>query len=74
MEDKLKKVEDLQQIALNIYGKYNIDKSLLWMVEEVGEVIASIRKKHSKETVQEEIGDLIAWIFNICNILDITTK
>jgi mazG nucleotide pyrophosphohydrolase domain len=63
--------DDIQEIALNIYGKYDLDKSLLWMTEEFGEVIKAIHKHDSKEHIVEEIGDLSAWILCLCNILDI---
>lgn len=66
-----KKVDEVQEIALNIYGKYDLDKSMLWMTEEFGEVIAAIRKGHNKEHICEELGDLSAWILCLCNILDI---
>ncbi len=66
-----KNADEIQEIALNIYGKYDLEKSMLWMTEEFGEVISAIRKGHSKEHICEEIGDLSAWILCLCNILDI---
>lgn len=64
-------LDQLQKEALNIYGKYDLNKSLIWMTEEFGEVIQAIRKQKSKEDITEEIGDLFAWIICISNILDI---
>ena len=32
-------VEALQEDALLIYGKYDLDKSIVWMAEEFGEVV-----------------------------------
>ena len=76
--EKIKEVEDIaaladkiQEYALNIYGKYDLEKSMLWMTEEFGEVISAIRKNKSREDICGEIGDLTAWILCICNILDI---
>lgn len=66
-------LENLQNDALNIFGKYDLDKSLIWMTEEYGEMIQEIRKK-SKEDITEEMGDLFAWILCISNILDIKLK
>lgn len=63
--------DDIQKYALNIYGKYDLKESLLWMTEEFGEVVAAIRKNKSKDDVRGEIGDLTAWILCLCNILDI---
>lgn len=64
-------VDKIQDIALNIYGKYDLEKSMLWMTEEFGEFFKAIRKKESKENITEEMGDLLAWIFCMGNILDI---
>jgi NTP pyrophosphatase (non-canonical NTP hydrolase) len=61
----------IQAIALKIYGRYDLEKSMIWMVEEMGEVISAIRKGKSKEEISGEMGDLMAWIFCISNILDI---
>ena len=41
------------------------------MTEEFGEVIQAIRKGKSKEDITEEIGDLMAWILCVSNILNI---
>ena len=56
---------------VNIYGKYDLNLSMLWMTEELGEVVAAIRKGLPEHEVTEELGDLIVWIFNIGNILNI---
>ena len=78
MNDELQKsllvaenAKKIQDIALKIYGKYDLEKSMLWMTEEFGEVISAIRKGHDKTHITEEIGDLTAWILCLCNILDI---
>ena len=69
-----KNIEELQQTALKLYGRYELDKSLLWFVEEVGEIVSGIRKKKSKEHIEGEIGDALAWIFSLSNILDIKVE
>lgn len=72
METCLKTIEEIQNMALNIYGKNELDKSIIWMVEELGEVVAAIRKGHSTEIIQGELGDLVVWILKLCNIFDIS--
>lgn len=37
-------VDEIQRVALEIYGKYDLEKSMLWMTEEFGEFFKSIRK------------------------------
>ena len=70
-EKDLELIEKLQNNAKNIYGTYELDKSLIWMTEEFGEVIQAIRKKKSRDEIAEEIGDLVAWVLCISNILNI---
>lgn len=64
-------VDEVQNVAMEIYGRYDLEKSMLWMTEEFGEFFKSIRKEESKERIMEEMGDLLAWILCMGNILDI---
>ena len=64
-------VDEIQRVALEIYGKYDLEKSMLWMTEEFGEFFKSIRKEEDQKDIAGEMGDLLAWIFCIGNILDI---
>jgi ATP phosphoribosyltransferase len=64
-------LDQIQELALSIYGRYDVEKSLIWMVEEIGEVVAAIRKGKSKEEILGEIGDLSAWVVCLCNILEL---
>ncbi|PAB24562.1 hypothetical protein CC205_27575 [Pseudomonas savastanoi pv. nerii] len=59
----------LQKIFLKVYGTYEIDKSCLWLTEEVGEFIAAIRKGKSREEIQGELGDIAVWVFSLANSL-----
>lgn len=34
----IEEMDEIQNVALEIYGKYDIDKSMLWMTEEFGEL------------------------------------
>lgn len=64
-------ISNIQNEALKIYGKYELDKSMIWMMEEFGELVQAIRKNKDKKHIQEELGDLVAWVFCLSNILDI---
>jgi NTP pyrophosphatase (non-canonical NTP hydrolase) len=64
------RVEDVQRLALRLYGTYDLDKSLLWLTEELGEFVASIRKGHQPRLIAAELGDVLAWLINLSNILD----
>ena len=63
--------DKIQQVVLEIYGKYDLNKSIIWMVEELGEFVSAIRKKRTKCEIESEMGDLLAWVLCISNILDI---
>lgn len=67
----IRNIDDIQDEALRIYGKYDLEKSMLWMTEEFGEFFKAIRKKCSHEEIKGEMGDLLAWIFCMGNILEI---
>lgn len=64
-------IDKIQEEALKIYGRYDLEKSMLWMTEEFGEFFKAIRKNKTKSEITEEMGDLLAWILCMGNILDI---
>ena len=72
--EDIKKVDILQEDSLKIYGKYDLEKSMLWMTEEFGEFFKSIRKNDPLEEIEGEMGDLLAWIFVLGNILGINVS
>lgn len=63
--------KQIQGVSLELHGKYDRDKALLWFVEEVGELIAAIRKGRCKEDVFGEFSDVLVWVVCLSNILDI---
>ncbi len=67
----IRNIDNIQNEALKIYGKYDLEKSMLWMTEEFGEFFKAIRKDCTKEEITGEMGDLLAWILCMGNILDI---
>lgn len=69
--DDIGGIDAIQDEALNIYGKYDLEKSMLWMTEEYGEFYKAIRKNCSKDEITGEMGDLLAWILCMGNILGI---
>lgn len=68
---EISNIDVIQDEALRIYGRYDLEKSMLWMTEEFGEFFKAIRKNAPKNEITEEMGDLLAWILCMGNILDI---
>ena len=69
MKRLVSNVQEIQKIAMQLYGKYDKKESLIWMTEEFGEVVSAIHKKESIERISSEFGDLLAWVFCFGNIL-----
>ena len=43
------------------------DGTLLWFVEEVGELVRAIRRKERKN-LEEEFGDVYAWLASLASL------
>jgi len=71
------KISEFQKLMKDLYfhqdSKRGIEKTFIWLVEEVGE-LASILKKGSEpdsNKISEEMADIIAWISSLANLLEI---
>lgn len=67
-------IKEFQKMMDEIYGsrdrKRGVEKTFLWVIEEVGELVRGIRKK-SKEEIENEFADVVAWLFSLANLLDV---
>ncbi len=67
-------IAKFQKIIKDIYyakdSQRGTAKSFSWFMEEVGELARDIRKE-DKKAQEYEIGDVLAWLVSIANILDI---
>jgi NTP pyrophosphatase (non-canonical NTP hydrolase) len=61
----------LQRAALGIYGRLEPDRALVWTVEELGELAQAVRRKEDHARLEEELGQLTAWMLCLANILDV---
>jgi len=65
-------MKDFQKMIYEIYytrdSARGIDKTMLWLVEEVGELAEAVRKD---DKIGEEIADVIAWVTSIANLYDV---
>lgn len=67
-------IREFQNLMTNLYGdrdqKRGVEKSLLWLQTEIGELLEAYLENDS-EAIQEEIADVFAWFCSVCNLLGI---
>ncbi len=70
-------VREFQRLMEEIYGKKDRERgpegTMLWLVEEVGELAEAVRKGDVK-AAEEELADIIAWAFSLANVLGIDVE
>lgn len=71
VETTLPALRELQRVALGIYGRLEPDRALVWTVEELGELAQAVRRQEGRARLQEELGQLTAWMLCLANILDL---
>ena len=54
-----------------IYGRLEPDRALVWTVEELGELAQAVRRSEGRARLEEELGQLTAWMLCLANILDV---
>lgn len=64
-------IGEFQQLMKDLYFHRDImrgkDKTMLWIVEEVGELAEAVREDEV-DMVKEELADVIAWITSLANL------
>ena len=67
-------IKEFQNLMKDLYlerdQKRGLDKTLLWLQSEEGELVDAYLKK-DLSSVEEEIADVFAWLCSVCNLLDI---
>ena len=71
VETALPGLRSLQRTALGIYGRLEPDRALVWTVEELGELAQAVRRGEDRARLEEELGQLTAWMLCLANILDV---
>ena len=68
---------NLRDVQRKIYEEYyekdserGLERTFMWFIEEVGELSEAIIKG-TRESVEEEIADVFAWLVSLANLLDI---
>jgi len=64
-------IDEFQGLIEDIYFERDqgrgVDRTLLWFVEEVGELVRAIRRREP-ENLEEEFGDVFAWLVSLASI------
>jgi len=67
-------LRDFQQLIRKMYHEKDVargvDGTFMWLMEEVGELAASLREGTPAETAAE-FADVLAWLTTIANVADI---
>jgi NTP pyrophosphatase (non-canonical NTP hydrolase) len=71
IEAALPSLSSLQRSALGIYGRLEPDRALVWTVEELGELAQAVRRHEGRARLEEELGQLTAWMLCLANILNV---
>jgi len=70
-------VSEFQKLIRNLYENRDrnrgLEKTALWLVEEVGELAEAVRKGDTN-SAKEEIADVIAWTVSIANLMNIDVE
>ncbi|MCS7143428.1 MAG: nucleotide pyrophosphohydrolase [Archaeoglobaceae archaeon] len=65
-------ISEFQRMIGEIYlhrdKERGVEKTMLWIVEEVGELAEAVRKR---ENIGEEIADVFAWLVSLANLFEV---
>ena len=68
-------LREIQEIIRNAYfhrdSARGLWRTLLWLVEELGELVSVINKEKPREKIEEELADVLAWLVSVANLLEI---
>ena len=62
--------DSIRQIYFTSDAKRGADKTFLWFLEEVGELIRSYRRGE-RDNVGKEMADVMAWLASMANLLGV---
>ena len=60
----------MRELYLDKDSNRGAERTLLWLVEEVGELSEALRKRDGG-AMEEELADIIAWTMSLANVLGI---
>jgi len=70
-------IREFQKLMREIYGERDrrrgVEKTYMWIVEEMGELVRAIRRKNEEE-IKNELADVVAWTFSLANLLEVDVE
>jgi NTP pyrophosphatase (non-canonical NTP hydrolase) len=70
----LMRVKEFQGLIRDLYyrrdSERGVEKNILWLVEEIGELTRAVRKG-DMDALGEEIADIVAWLISLANIYEL---
>ncbi len=70
-------ISDFQAMMKEIYfekdKKRGIERTYMWLVQEVGELGRALLKK-DKGNIEEEFADVLAWLSSLANLLNVNLE
>ncbi|MCX8184619.1 MAG: MazG nucleotide pyrophosphohydrolase domain-containing protein [Sulfolobales archaeon] len=70
-------LRDIQKIMKSMFYERDSARGLYatftWLVEEIGELAEAILNRN-RESIEEEIADVIAWTISLANLLEIDVE
>jgi NTP pyrophosphatase (non-canonical NTP hydrolase) len=71
----LTSIKEFQQLMKTLYGERDVargpQKTMLWLVSEVGELAEAMIKENPLESIKSEVADVLAWLCSVCNVFEI---
>ncbi|MBD3198134.1 MAG: nucleotide pyrophosphohydrolase [Candidatus Lokiarchaeota archaeon] len=73
------KIDEFQNLMKDLYlhqdSERGIERTFLWLVEEVGELSSLLKeKRYDKIQIAEEMADVLAWTCSLANLLNINLE
>ncbi|MCE4621256.1 MAG: nucleotide pyrophosphohydrolase [Desulfurococcales archaeon] len=64
----------IREAYLDRDSKRGLHATFTWFIEEIGELAEAILGKRSREGLEEEFADVLAWLLSLANLLDIDVE
>ncbi|WP_457548872.1 MazG nucleotide pyrophosphohydrolase domain-containing protein [Archaeoglobus sp.] len=68
------RIREFQELIKKLYYEKDLkrgkEKTMLWLIEELGELAEAVRKD-DLNSIREEMADVFAWLVSLANLYDV---